>query len=103
MLGRVSHIAEQAATNVSRRQFLGQFGRSAAATAAAIAVLLALPAVADAGKRIQVCSELSGSCSGRSVGSACGQSGTCRPVKSANQGPKSPIVDCYCRRGNFGH
>ena len=53
MLEKVSEIAEQAATNVSRRQFLGRFGGAAAATAAALGGLLALPAVAQAGKRVR--------------------------------------------------
>ena len=103
MLEKMTEIAEQAAANVSRRQFLGRLGRRAAVSAAALGGLLALPAVAQAGRRIKICSELSGSCSGRSVGSSCGQGGTCQPVKKKGKKSKSNIVDCYCRGGNFGH
>ncbi len=41
MFEKVSQIAEQAATNVSRRRFFGRFGRGAMAVAAGVAGLLA--------------------------------------------------------------
>jgi hypothetical protein len=47
MLEKVNQLAEQAATNVSRRQFLGRLGRSAMAVAAASGGLLAVPAIAN--------------------------------------------------------
>ena len=40
MFEKVSQIAEQAATNVSRRRFFGRFGRGAMAVAAGVAGLL---------------------------------------------------------------
>lgn len=103
MLDKLNHVAQQAATNVSRRQFLGRFGRGAAFTAAALGGLLAMPTVAGAAKRVQMCSELSGTCSGQYVGSACGGSGTCQPVKHQKGRGKLSTVDCYCHRGSFGH
>jgi hypothetical protein len=48
MLEKISQLAEQAATNVSRRQMLGRFGRAAAAAAAMLAGLL--PSQAEAGR-----------------------------------------------------
>jgi hypothetical protein len=50
MFEKVSQIAEQAATNVSRRQFLGRFGKGALMLAAALGATLALPGVAHAGR-----------------------------------------------------
>ena len=40
MLKKVSEVAQRAATNVSRRRFLGRFGKGAMAVAAAAAGLL---------------------------------------------------------------
>jgi hypothetical protein len=48
MIEKLSHIAEQAVTNASRRQFLDSLGRGALAAAAAVGGLLALPHDADA-------------------------------------------------------
>ena len=48
MLEKVSQIAQVAATNVSRREVLGRFGRAAAAAAALLAGLL--PIQAEAGR-----------------------------------------------------
>ena len=59
MLDKFNQLAEQAATSVSRRQFLGRFGRGAGAAAAACAGLLACASPAWAAKRIKVCHELS--------------------------------------------
>ena len=42
MLEKLSHAAEQMATRVSRRQFLGRFGGSARAPATAVGGLLAV-------------------------------------------------------------
>jgi hypothetical protein len=50
MLEKFNHLAEQAATNVSRRQFLGRFGRGALTVAAAAGGLLAFPGHASAGR-----------------------------------------------------
>lgn len=98
MLEKVTHIAEQAASGISRRRFLGQFGRGAAATAAALAGVLALPVVTRAGKTVQICSENSATgCQNAPVGSACGRrtKAVCKPVNGRD---KSPIVDCVCKR-----
>jgi hypothetical protein len=45
MFEKIGQVAEQAATSVSRRQFLGRFGQGALIVAAAVGALLALPAV----------------------------------------------------------
>lgn len=50
MFKKVSHIAEQTATCVSRRRFLDKFGRGAVAAAAALAGILATPTVVHAGR-----------------------------------------------------
>lgn len=72
MLEKVTEVAERAATNVSRRGFLGRLGRGAAATAAVLGGLLALPTITQAGKKVRICSQESGSaCAGLLVGSAC--------------------------------
>jgi hypothetical protein len=49
MFDKLSQFAEQAATNVSRRQFLGRFAGSAMLLAGAVGALLALPSAAEAG------------------------------------------------------
>ena len=96
MFEKVSQIAEQAAPNVSRRQFLGRFGRSAAAIAAALGGLLALPQVAHAGKRVQGCNgDSTFDCSERSVGNVCGSGGRCWAVDKKD---KSSFVRCYFGR-----
>ena len=96
MLEKVCEIAEQAATSVSRRQFLGRIGRGAAATAAVLGGLLALPAVSHAGKKVQTCSLDGPTCLGQLAGSPCsGGKGVCRPCDRSD---KSPVVDCCCRR-----
>ena len=70
MFEKVSQIAEKAATNVSRRHFLGRFGR-VAGVAAAFAGLLVHASPAWAGKRTKVCHELSAqlACQGKPYGS----------------------------------
>jgi hypothetical protein len=50
MFERLSHIAAQAATNVSRREFVSSLGRGALAAAAALGGLLALSADAEAAR-----------------------------------------------------
>lgn len=94
MLEKVTQIAEQAATNGSRRQFLGRFGRGAAATAAALGGFLALPTETRAAKRGRVCNGGSSACTGQLVGSPCsGANGTCHAV----HGDRSDNPACYCR------
>ena len=48
MLEKFNQIAEQAATNVSRRHFLGRAGQAAMVLAGALGGLLALPSAAEA-------------------------------------------------------
>jgi hypothetical protein len=55
MLEKFVEIAEQAATGVSRRQFLGRLGRGAAAAAAATAGMLAHPGEALARRVKALC------------------------------------------------
>jgi hypothetical protein len=70
MFEKISRVAEQAATNASRRQFLGRFGRAALGAAAAVGGILAIPDVAQAAKG--VCNQLSDrGCRGRTFGSIC--------------------------------
>jgi len=71
MLQKVSQIAEQAATNVSRRQFLGRFGYGALTVAGALGAILASAGNATAG-RIRACGpNTSGVCAGKNVGDPC--------------------------------
>ena len=101
MFEKVSQLAEQAAANVSRRQFLGRLGRDAAAAAAALGGLLAFPTVAMSGRRIRRCSLDGPTCGGQLVGSPCpGQPrGHCKPCDPSD---KSLVVDCCCRRRGPG-
>ena len=75
MFDKLSQIAEQAATSVSRRQFLGRFGR-AAALAAAAGALLVQPALA--GQKKKVCDSSSYLfCVGQPVGTTCDYRSSC--------------------------
>jgi hypothetical protein len=97
MLNRLSQLAEHAATSASRRQFLGRLGRGALAAAAASGGLLALPAIANAGRRQRICGTNSGSwCLNHSVGDPCMNGGKCTVIKGTTD-------TCYCRDpGNPG-
>ena len=50
MLEKLNQAAEHAATNVSRRGFLGRFGRSVLAAAGAVGAMLTLPRDTSAGR-----------------------------------------------------
>ena len=80
MLEKLNQLAEQAATNVSRRQCLGRLGRGAAVTVAALSGLLVTSAPVLAGRKIRVCSDPStvSECSGQPLGSPCGPNGAGR-------------------------
>jgi hypothetical protein len=95
MLEKFSQLAEQAATNVSRRQFLGRMGRGAMVVAAAAGGLLALPAVARAGRRGDLCNPnySTSSCVNNLIGGACGNGGKCTVTKGTTD-------HCYCRDHN---
>ena len=73
MLEKVAHLAEQAATNVARREFLGRLGRSAMVVAAATGGLLAIPIATHAGRKPpRACGTNSSlSCQGLNVGEGC--------------------------------
>jgi hypothetical protein len=89
MFENISKFAESVATDVSRRTFLGRFGRGAMACTAAVAALLSLPAVAHAGGRKFKC------CAGRCQPPApdCTLYDNCH-----NCNPFAPCRDClwYC-------
>ena len=86
MFEKLTQAAEQLATNVSRRQFLGRFGGSALALATALGGLLALTGDAEAAT---VCGPNSPyQCRGRPVGSPCGTRE--RPGRCAG------APNCYC-------
>ena len=97
MFEKIGQIAEQVATSVSRRQFLGRLGGGALAVAAGVGGLLALPAVAH-GKRPPpaVCSANSGLCAGLPVGWYCldgRQVGICKQLR----GQSSNDCTCYIK------
>ena len=72
MFEKVCQIAEQAATNVSRRGFLGRFGKGALMAAGALGAILASPGDASAGRRIKACGpNTTGSCIGKNDGDPC--------------------------------
>lgn len=98
MFEKVSQLAEQAAMKTSRRDFLSRLGRSALTAAAAVGGLLALPAVAKAGRRNVLCSSTNSAfwCLNHVVGSPCLNGGKCTVIKGT-------VNDCYCRDpGNPG-
>ena len=98
MLERIGQLAEEAATDVSRRQFLGRFGGLALGLAAAAGGLLSLTAVAQAGRRQMLCNGMfsTSSCVNNVVGGSCGSGGKCTVTKGT-------VDHCYCRDpGNPG-
>jgi hypothetical protein len=90
MFEKIGQVAEQAATSVSRRQFLGRFGQSALAVAAAVGGLLALPEVAHAAHRPKCGRKSVPACVGKRVGDRCGGGG--RFVATCQGAP-----DCVCQ------
>ncbi len=94
MFAKVSQVAERMATNASRREFLGRFGRGAMAAAAALGGVLALPGPGEAARKPRyACPGTSqGSCIGLSEGDTCngglGFTGTCKRVRKGTA--------CYC-------
>lgn len=87
MLEKFNEIAQQAATNASRREFLGRLGRGAMAVAAAVGGLLALPDAADA-----AANQTARCC----LGSRQGGAGRCRVPSSGC----TLVGSCYRRRGS---
>ena len=87
MFEKLTQAAEQLATNVSRRQFLGRFGGGALALATAVGGLLALPDVAEAAaNRTARCC----------LGSRQGGAGRCRVPSSGC----TLVGSCYRARGS---
>jgi len=105
MLERVSQLAEQAAANVSRRQFLGRIGKGAGMTAAVLGGLLIHSPPAWAGRKVRMCADPSSysECSGLPVGSPCSYAGG---GKCATSGKEiSPgVYNCnYCKVPGSGN
>jgi hypothetical protein len=71
MLDELSRRAEQAATSVSRRHFLGRFSRTAMVAAGLVAGVLALPRKAQASKTCRVHTDCP-------WGQVCDETGHCR-------------------------
>jgi hypothetical protein len=90
MLDKFSQLAEQAATNVSRRQFLERFGRSALAVAAAAGAVLALPVRAQAGRR--GCEPGWHKCTGRCSRTCCPDGYYC--CMRRDRGDREPYCSC---------
>jgi hypothetical protein len=82
MLEKFNQLAEQAATNVSRRQFLGRFGRGAMVVAAAAGEILVRPDAAHAGRRACDNATSDAACFNAKVGDFCldgqGAAGRCK-------------------------
>lgn len=89
MLDKVSQMAEQAATNVSRREFLGRLGGVAMGLAATVGGILAMPAIGDAAKPPPpLCTGGDSQCIGMPVGTPCGSRefvGRCKQVKKSTE------------------
>src|SRR5262245_28526311 len=98
MFDKLSQMAEQAATSVSRRQFLCRFGRTAAAVAAAAGALLAQSALAA--KQVKRCDSYysDGSCANQIVGAFCGYRSNC--VVTADLG--GGLYACSCQSKGRG-
>ncbi len=71
MLEKLQKMAEEAATRVSRRRFLGRVGRGALAAAAAMGGLLALGGDAHAAQMCDATSQAL-QCRNQPVGTLCG-------------------------------
>jgi hypothetical protein len=92
MLKKFNQLAEQAATNVSRRQFLGRFGRGAMVMAAVVGGLLIRPEDAHAGRRVCGLNSVD-ECIGQPEGSVCHvnlEEGRCKRVPGSS--------GCLCQK-----
>ena len=93
MFEKFSRAAEKAADGVSRRGFLGRFGKAAMATAAGLGAVLAYPK--DARAR-----PIAGQCCSNPIGSCRSPKGNCKPVGGGctgcvwNCGGKIIITPC---------
>src|SRR5262245_34212871 len=98
MFDKLNQLAEQAAMSVSRRQFLGRFGR-AAALAAAAGALLAQQAFAA--RPIKRCDSYfsDGACMNQYVGAFCGYRSKCVAIADLGEG----LYACSCQsKGRHG-
>jgi hypothetical protein len=95
MFDKLGQFAEQAATNVSRRQFLGGLGRTALAVAAAAGALLALPSEANAVARGTLCSPTCSTftCTNNLVGGLC-STGKCVAARGYYDSYGLPCCSC---------
>lgn len=94
MFEKVGQMAEQMATRASRRQFLGRFGRAAMTAAAAVAGIVALPAIGEAARPRIVCDATSDStCVGVAEGSRCGS----REYAARCKRVPGTAATCTCR------
>jgi hypothetical protein len=92
---KLSQFAERSATNASRREFLGQFGRVALVIAGGVGGLLARPATTQAARKPYICPEGSWwRCVGQPEGTACDFGSVCKRIKH------STLCTCSCKPGN---
>src|SRR5262245_35962390 len=98
MFEKFSQFAEQAATNVSRRQFLGGLGRTALAVAAAAGALLVLPSDANAIPQGTLCSPTCSSiyCANNLIGGQC-RTGKCVAARGSFDSLGRPCCGCRYR------
>ena len=89
MFEKFHQMAEQMATSVSRRQFLGRVGRGALIAAGVVGGFLASGSEAQAGKRKLCSADSYFQCAGRVQGSLCGTPS--RPGKCVG------APDCTCQ------
>ena len=101
MFDKFNRLAEAAATNVSRRRFLGRLGRGAMALAASLGGLLAMSPDAMAARAPRMCeTDFSfPDCQGMPVGSPCigadGREGKC--YAGGEVAPGTKLYYCGCR------
>ena len=93
MLEKVSQMAEQMATSASRREFLGRFGGTAMAVAAAVGGLLAKPEVAHGAPRMCDPNTSESQCAGVPVGTPCSSNAAKGTCSDAGR----PKGSCLCK------
>ena len=92
MFEKIGRAAEKAADGVSRRDFLGRFGKAALATAAVLGGVLALPGGAQAGHRTFYTCCL--------IPNRCGALGYCPPPSGPCTAVSLTCSGCVWRCGN---
>lgn len=100
MFDKLNHLAEQAATSLSRRDFLGNLGRAALLVATGAAGILTDPSAAVAATRVCAADSPVIACRGLPLGSPC-VAGNNRPGRCVSDGGirVSPgVYSCnYCK------